>query len=150
MQATSIRFPMFHLAFPVGNIPETKRFYVEGLGGVAGRETAGSLIMEFWGHQLVAHVTHEPLGMPRSVYPRHFGLVFGTRSDWDALLQRAQAHQLAFYESPKQRFEGTPLEHWTFFLADPFGNLLEFKYYCHPSAIFGETHYRRIGDTQAS
>jgi extradiol dioxygenase family protein len=137
---------IFHLAFPVSNIPATKAFYVDGLGCEAGRENPGSLILNLCGHQLVAHVTHEPLTPQRGIYPRHFGLIFPEESDWEALLARAQAKELTFYQQPKQRFVGLPLEHRTFFLEDPFHNVLEFKYYCHPSAVFGEAAYAQIGD----
>ncbi len=38
------------------------------------------------------------------------------------------------------------LEHDMFFLSDPSGNLLEFKYYHHRSAIFGETGITVVGE----
>jgi len=41
----------------VEDIPQTKAFYVQGLGCRAGRETARSLILNFYQHQLVANVT---------------------------------------------------------------------------------------------
>ncbi len=137
---------LFHLAFPVGNIPDTKRFYVDGLGCEPGRESPSALIMNFQGHQLVAHVTREPLSPQGSIYPRHFGVVFETEVNWEALVNRAKAKALTFYQEPKRRFEGTPLEHCTFFLEDPFHNLLEFKYYCSPSAIFGENDHAQVGE----
>jgi hypothetical protein len=136
---------LFHLAFPVADIPTTKQFYVEGLGCEPGRETPNSLILNLYGHQLVAHVTQE-LSPQKGIYPRHFGLVFLQEGDWDALLDRAKAQHLEFYQSEKRRFPGSVLEHRTFFLQDPFFNLLEFKYYCHHSAIFGETEQALVGD----
>ncbi|MGF1568436.1 MAG: VOC family protein [Nodosilinea sp.] len=136
---------LFHLAFPVTDIPAAKGFYVEGLGCEPGRETAQSLILNLYGHQLVAHTTPEVL--PQSgIYPRHFGLVFLAEPTWTALLERAKAHQLKFHQGEKRRFPGSPLEHRTFFLEDPFYNLLEFKYYCSPSAIFGELQHSLVGD----
>lgn len=136
---------LFHLAFPVADIPTTQQFYVEGLGCEPGRETPGSLILNLYGHQLVAHVARD-LTPQKGIYPRHFGLVFLQEPDWEALLQRATDRQLQFYQGAKRRFPGTPLEHRTFFLEDPFYNLLEFKYYCHPSAIFGEVQLAQVGD----
>ncbi|NET31800.1 MAG: glyoxalase [Cyanothece sp. SIO1E1] len=137
---------LFHLAFPVSDIVQTKAFYVNGLGCQPGRENPKSLILNLYGHQLVAHVTHEPLTPQRGVYPRHFGLVFTAEDDWNTLLERAQGQKLKFYQQPKQRFLESPLEHRTFFLEDPFFNLLEFKFYRYTSAIFGETHHAQIGD----
>ena len=137
--------PIFHLAFPVGNISQTRQFYVAGLGCEPGRETPASLILNLYGHQLVAHVSPN-LTPQKGIYPRHFGLIFTAEVDWEALLQRAKDCQLQFYEAEKRRFVDTPLEHRTFFLEDPFHNLLEFKYYCHPNAIFGESDLALVGD----
>ncbi|TVP67392.1 MAG: glyoxalase [Leptolyngbya sp. LCM1.Bin17] len=136
---------LFHLAFPVVDLATTKDFYIAGLGCQPGRETPNSLILELYGHQLVAHLTPEVTPQV-GIYPRHFGLVFLSESDWETLLHRAKQHQLAFYQTEKRRFPGSPLEHRTFFLQDPSHNLLEFKYYCSPSAIFGEVEHSQVGD----
>jgi extradiol dioxygenase family protein len=95
----------------------------------------------------VAHLTHEELTPQRGIYPRHFGLIFPTQGDWQALADRALARALPFYQEPRWRFVGTPLEHGTFFLQDPFHNLLEFKYYRNASAIFGERELALVGDS---
>jgi hypothetical protein len=137
---------LFHLAFPVTDIAQTKAFYVGGLGCELGRESPSALILNLCGHQIVAHVTREPLTPQRGIYPRHFGLIFTSESDWEALLERAQQKQLNFYQEAKRRFPGLPTEHRTFFLEDPFGNLLEFKYYCEAEAIFGRSEFDRVGD----
>ena len=67
---------IFHLAFPVTDIEQTIAFYVDGLGCKMGRESRHALILNLYGHQLVAHVTKEPLIPQKGIYPRHFGLVF--------------------------------------------------------------------------
>jgi hypothetical protein len=137
---------LFHLAFPVTDIAQTKAYYVDGLGCIPGRENPHALILNLYGHQLVAHITKEPLISQRTIYPRHFGLIFTKEHDWQDLLERAQLQQLLFREEPKNRFVGSALEHRTFFLEDPFYNLMEFKYYRHPEAIFGSSEYAQIGD----
>jgi extradiol dioxygenase family protein len=137
---------LFHLAFPVTDIALAKAYYVDGLGCIPGRENPHALILNLYGHQLVAHVTKEPLTPQRGIYPRHFGLIFKCESDWNQLLERAKSQQLKFREEPKQRFVGSPLEHRTFFLEDPFYNLMEFKYYRYESAVFGNEEYTKIGD----
>lgn len=136
---------LFHLAFPVGDIVTAKQFYVEGLGCEPGRETPSSLILNLYGHQLVAHLSAD-LTPQRGIYPRHFGLVFLAEQDWESLLARAKEKDLNFYQGEKRRFPGMPLEHRTFFLEDPFYNLLEFKFYAFPSAIFGEAELAMVGD----
>lgn len=137
---------IFHLAFPVTNIPQTKSFYIDGLGCIPGRESQHALILNLYGHQLVAHVTTDILTPQKAIYPRHFGLIFHDEKYWEELLKRAENKHLNFREKPKYRFTNLPLEHQTFFLEDPFFNLLEFKYYRYPEAIFGISEYTRIGD----
>ena len=136
---------IFHLAFPIENIPDTKKFYVDGLGCTVGRQTANSMILNLYGHQLVAHVT-EKIPPQTGIYPRHFGIVFPTLANWQALLDRSTAQNLNFYQSAKHRFSGAITEHRTFFLTDPFANLLEFKYYTHSEAIFGASEFSQVGD----
>lgn len=146
ISASVMNQTIFHLAFPVTDIAQAKAYYAEGLGCTIGRENAKSVILNLCGHQLVAHLTDEPLPLQKGIYPRHFGLIFTAEADWNALLERAQRQGVTFYQQPKYRFTGLPLEHRTFFLADPFHNLMEFKYYAHPSAIFGEVEFVQIGD----
>jgi extradiol dioxygenase family protein len=136
---------IFHLAFPVKDIPSTKAFYVDGLGCLVGRESPHSLILGFYGHQIVAHVVDE-INEPKGIYPRHFGIVFGEQPNWMALLERVQDKRLKFYQKPRVRFPDTPLEHRTFFLIDPSQNILEFKHYRFEQAIFGATEFNQIGD----
>ena len=137
---------LFHLAFPVTDIAQTKAFYVDGLGCTAGRETHHALILNLYGHQLVAHVTKDILTPQKAIYPRHFGLVFTSEQDFENLLQKSRDIQLLFREEPKHRFTGSPLEHRTFFLEDPFYNLLEFKCYRYHAAIFSSHDYAQVGD----
>ena len=138
---------LFHLAFPISDIAQAKAFYADGLGCEVGRENTSSIILNLHGHQIVGHLVHEPLTPQRGVYPRHFGVIFTNEADWEALLERAQNRGLKFYQQPKERFVDMPLEHRTFFLEDPFYNLLEFKFYRHAEAIFGEAAFAQIGDT---
>ncbi|HET9960817.1 MAG TPA: VOC family protein [Nitrospiraceae bacterium] len=137
---------LFHLAFPVHDLAVAKRFYVEGLDCVLGRESPRAITLGLAGHQLVAHVAKDPADPQKGIYPRHFGLILTVESDWEALVERAKAHGLKFYQQPRRRFAGTRIEHRTFFLEDPSGNLLEFKYYVHESAILGERDFSEVGD----
>ena len=137
---------LFHLAFPIKNIEETKRFYIEGLGCELGRESKVALTLNLAGNQIVAQMTTEFLGKPKSIYPRHFGLVFTSKEDWQAMANRAKENGLLFYQEPRTRFSDSRLEHHTFFLEDPAHNLLEFKHYTNESAIFGEHEAGEVGD----
>ena len=137
---------IFHLAIPINDIDKAKFFYCQQLGCELGRETSKALILNFYGHQVVAHITDEPLVRQKSIYPRHFGIVFLVESDWQDLVRRIEDHNIPFHLSPKERFVGELTEHRTFFLEDPFYNYLEFKYYRHFEAIFGGKEFTAIGD----
>ena len=137
---------IFHLAFPVNDLEETKRFYVNGLGCLLGRTSPNALTLALAGNQIVAHLTKEKQERQKNIYPRHFGLIFTKEKDWQILVNRARAKGLRFYREPKRRFEGSRIEHLTFFLEDPSCNILEFKHYKHDSAIFGEQHLSQVGE----
>lgn len=137
---------LFHLAFPISDVEQAKEYYGNGLGCKIGRESRNAVILNLYGHQLVAHLTKEPLTPQKGIYPRHFGLVFTSEADWEALRDRVEQHQLSFYDEPRLRFPGELTEHRTFFLQDPFYNLMEFKFYRHSEAIFGGHEYAQIGD----
>ncbi|TVQ55203.1 MAG: glyoxalase [Spirulina sp. DLM2.Bin59] len=137
---------IFHLAIPINDVAKAKQFYVEGLGCTLGRQSPQAMILNFWDHQVVAHVSHDPLTPQRGIYPRHFGLIFPVEADWETTLTRAKNHNLLFREPEKRRFPGQLTEHRTFFLEDPFYNLLEFKYYCHAEAIFSPQAGAAVGD----
>jgi uncharacterized protein len=140
---------IFHLAFPIHDMTEARRFYVDGLGCSLGRASARALTLGLAGHQLVGHLAERPPAQ-QGIYPRHFGLIFLSQDEWQSLADRASAHGLAFYQQPRVRFPGTRIEHRTFFLEDPSRNLLEFKHYTHQSAIFGERDVAEVGDTTPS
>jgi extradiol dioxygenase family protein len=138
---------LFHLAFPIHDIEAAKRFYVDGLGCTLGRESTHAVTFGLHDHQLVAHVVDQAPDEQKGIYPRHFGLVFLSKEPWLALADRAKAKGLTFYQQPRVRFPGSRIEHHTFFLEDPSGNLLEFKHYTRESAIFGERECREVGDS---
>ena len=137
---------LFHLAFPIHDIEASIRFYVNGLGCTVGRRSKQAITLDLAGHQLVGHLAtdHSP---QKGIYPRHFGLIFLSQEEWQALADQAKAKGLTFYQQPRVRFPGTRIEHRTFFLEDPSHNLLEFKHYTHESAIFGEQDFTEVGDT---
>lgn len=137
---------LFHLAIPVNDIQQAKAFYCQRLGCQAGRETSQALIINFYGHQVVAHQTQEPLQPQQGIYPRHFGLVFFQEEHWQHFRDRVQAQAVPFMVPPKLRFAGERTEHSTFFIADPCHNLLEFKFYRYPEAIFGQRQFAAVGD----
>ena len=137
---------VFHVAFPMKNIEETKRFYMDGFGCAVGQESKVALTLNLDGHQIVVQMTSETIKQPSGIYPRHFGLVFTTKEELQAIMDRAKDKKLPFYKEPHTRYADSPLEHHTFFLEDPAHNLLEFKHYTNESAIFGKREFSDVGD----
>ena len=48
--------PRFHLAFPVRDLTEARRFYGSLLGCPEGRSSPEWVDFDFYGHQIVAHL----------------------------------------------------------------------------------------------
>lgn len=134
--------PRFHLAFPVRDLREARRFYTDVLGCGVGRESDGWVDFDFRGHQITAHLVadqpdrtlHNPVD-GRQVPARHFGLVLDW-DDWHALADRLRGAGVEFLIEPCIRFEGEPGEQATLFITDPSGNALEFKSFKDPERIF--------------
>jgi extradiol dioxygenase family protein len=132
----------FHLAIPVNNLVEATHFYGYVLGCKKGRSDKHWIDWNFFGHQLVTHLVDV---MPHAIHPNqvdnksvpvpHFGLVLN-ESSWLQVIDNIKAHKIAFQLDPYIRFKGETGEQGTFFLFDPAGNALEFKYFHDMTQIF--------------
>jgi extradiol dioxygenase family protein len=138
---------LFHLAFPIHDFELAKAFYLDQLGCKLGRESEHAVIFQLADHQIVGHKIEELPPRQETIYPRHFGLIFLKKTEFDRFIQQLNAKQVPFEFALKTRYPNTKIEHQTFFLRDPSNNLLEFKYYTYPTAIFGETEFKKIGDS---
>ncbi|PCJ32357.1 MAG: glyoxalase [Alphaproteobacteria bacterium] len=133
--------PRFHLAFPVTDLAEARRFYTGVLGCKLGRESENWIDFDFYGHQIVAHYNEVMPECPTSavegkqVPTRHFGLLLG-RDEWQRLANKLTALDIDFLIPPHIRFEGQPGEQATLFIQDPSGNGLEFKSFATDDDIF--------------
>jgi hypothetical protein len=56
----------------------------------------------------------------------HYGVVLAWE-EWEKLVARLTDARVNFLLAPRIRFAGKPGEQGTFFVADPTGNVLEFK-----------------------
>ncbi len=128
--------PIFHIAFPVKSVESTLIFYRDQLGLRIDLIERDRCIIDFFGHQAVAHVSEKDVPPRVSLYPRHFGVILDDERKFDEFHQRLQRISMPFFERLFVRFEGTPREHKTFFLKDPSNNLIEFKWYRDPGLIF--------------
>lgn len=132
----------FHLAIPVTDLVAARAFYGELLGCPEGRSAAHWVDFDFYGHQLVCHQVeardavagHNPVD-GESIPVPHFGVVL-TRPQWDAASARFDAAGAGYVVAPTIRFEGTAGEQATFFVADPSGNVLEFKAFADLGQLF--------------
>ena len=127
---------IFHLAIPCRNLDEAVHFYADRLGCRLARRYEDHITLDFFGAQMVCHLAPERIDPDPQMYPRHFGLTFLRREEFDAMLERSREAGVRFYREPFVRFEGRPEEHWTFFLQDPSNNLIEIKYYLDPSMAY--------------
>jgi extradiol dioxygenase family protein len=141
MDGTADTRARFHLAMPVDDLVEARRFYGEVLGLAQGRSSDTWVDWNFHGHQVVTHLApgradgiHNPVDGHDVPVP-HFGLIL-TIADFHALADRLRAAGVTFVIEPYVRFAGEIGEQWTMFLLDPAGNALEFKAFADDSQIF--------------
>jgi uncharacterized protein len=127
---------VFHLAIPVHDLDEAQHFYVTQLGCKLARRYHDRITVDFFGDQVVCHLTEGEPPTPESLYPRHFGVTFREAADFEALHACAVTRKIPFYQDVSTRFEGMVEEHRTFVLRDPSGNLLEFKHYHDPRMMY--------------
>src|SRR5207302_8112949 len=105
----------FHLAIPAKDLDAAQALYVAGLGCRLARRYTDRITLDFFGDQVVCHLSDKIDREPR-MYPRHFGVTFRERSEYEALLHLARQRELAFFHEPMTRFEGKVEEHLTFML----------------------------------
>jgi hypothetical protein len=125
----------FHLAIPSHDLDAAHRFYVEGLGCKLARRYADRITLDFFGDQVVCHLS-EAWDREPVLYPRHFGVTFRERDDWERLLALVRQRDLCVFAEPARRFADLVERHSTVVLADPSNNLLEFKHYDDPRMMY--------------
>ena len=135
-------YPRFHLAFPVTDLGQARRFYGDFLGCAEGRSSddgSTSISMATRSSRTrsrraeMADATSLVDG--QNVPVRHFG-VDPRSAGWEALAARLVAAGTKFIIEPYVRFRGLPGEQATMFFLDPFGNALEFKAFADINRLF--------------
>jgi uncharacterized protein len=122
---------VFHLAIPAYNLADTEGFYVGQLGCKLARRYSDRITVDFFGDQLVCHLSDPPEGTTGALglYPRHFGVTFREAADFDAVHRLCLQRKIDLFSDMRNRFEGMVEVHRTFVLRDPSDNLIEFKHY---------------------
>ena len=136
--------PPFHLAFPVDDLSAARAFYGGLLGCPEGRSSESWIDFDFYGHQVVAHLSPGEVGRAASnqvdgkdVPVRHFGVILPWDA-WHALADRLRQAGVRFIIEPGIRFAGQVGEQATMFFLDPAGNALEFKSFRDMARIFAK------------
>jgi uncharacterized protein len=136
--------PLFHLAFPVRDLAQARQFYGQLLQCPEGRSSDAWIDFNFYGHQIVAHLSPEecqPVSTGKvdheDVPVRHFGAVLAMQT-WRDLADRLRQQKIDFIIEPQIRFEGQVGEQATMFFLDPSGNALEFKAFADMSQVFAK------------
>jgi extradiol dioxygenase family protein len=135
---------LFHLAFPVHDLAEARRFYGGLLACPEGRSSDAWVDFNFYGHQIVAHLAQRETA-PRAtnavdghdVPVRHFGAIL-SMAEWELLADRLKRANIRFVIEPHIRFKGEIGEQATMFFLDPSGNALEFKAFGDLSQVFAK------------
>ncbi|HTT60140.1 MAG TPA: VOC family protein [Acidimicrobiales bacterium] len=131
---------VFHLAIPAYDLDQTVEFYVTKLGCKLARRYEDRVTFDFFGDQLVCHLSEAPperVSMSElPMYPRHFGVTFREQGDFDRLYQLCHQREVPFFADVSLRFEGRVEVHQTFVVCDPSSNLLEFKHYTDPRMMY--------------
>ena len=122
---------MFHLAFPVIDLEEAKKFYVTLLDCRLGRVNDQWLDLYFFGHQLTLHQRPDQVLGRAQQGVRHFGAILAW-DVWETYAARLEQQGATFAVPPTVSHEGTPREQAKLFLRDPSGNGIELKAYRQP------------------
>ncbi len=131
----------FHLAFPVDDLDAARRFWGGIMGCPEGRSSDHWIDFDFYGHQIVTHLTTTAIDQTsnpvdgHNVPVPHFGIVLGMK-EWKALAARLTDAGVEFAIAPYIRFEGQPGEQATMFFRDPAGNAIEMKAFADRSKLF--------------
>jgi len=136
--------PPFHLAFPVHDLTLARQFYGGLLGCSEGRSADDWVDFNFFGHQIVAHLSPQEIGTiaanavdGHKVPTRHFGVVLDM-AQWRVMADKLTAAGVEFIIAPYVRFKGEPGEQATMFFLDPSGNAVELKAFADLASLFAK------------
>ena len=134
----------FHLAFPVQDLHAARAFYAGVLGCTEGRSSNEWIDFNFYGHQIVAHLSPAPVNPlhdnevdGKHVPVPHFGIVLPMK-EWQELAGRLQETGMKFEIEPYIRFKGQAGEQATMFFYDPSRNAIEIKAFADIGQLFAK------------
>lgn len=126
-----------HVAVPCRDLEETARWYAQVLGAQPVRILKDRVTFSFGGVlQLVCHLERRAIEPNPRAYPRHHGLTFLRMEDFARMKAHIEKLGIRFLVRPALRFANSAHEHQTFMVADPSGNVVEFKCYVRPECSY--------------
>ena len=126
-----------HVAVPCRDLAEAARWYAEVLGAQPVRILKDRVTFSFGGVlQLVCHLERRSIVSNPRAYPRHHGLTFVRMADFSRLEGHVAKLGVKFLVRPSLRFADSAHEHRYFMVADPSGNVVEFKCYARPESSY--------------
>ena len=138
----STKISPFHLAIPVWNLEECRKFYADILECPQGRSSTHWVDFNLFGHQLVIHYKPKNENQNhcnevdgKQVPVPHFGVVLNI-NNWEQLADRLKSKSVNFVIEPYIRFKGEVGEQATMFFLDPSNNALEFKAFKNLEHLF--------------
>lgn len=132
---------LFHIAYHVTDLNQSREFYGNLLGCTEGRSTDTWVDFDFFGHQISLHVgkpfetTNTGKVGDHMVPMPHIGIILSL-DDWLILSKRLLNANIEFEIPPIIRFEGEAGEQRTMFFRDPSGNPIEIKGFKSFKTIF--------------
>ena len=134
----------FHVAIPVHNLEECRKFYRDVLNCEEGRSSDHWVDFNLFGHQLVIHYKpkaqeethHNPVDGKQVPVP-HYGVVLPWDM-FDSFAEDLRSKGVQFVIEPYIRFKGEVGEQATMFFEDPAGNALEFKAFRNMDQLFAK------------
>jgi extradiol dioxygenase family protein len=132
--------PILHLSIPVRDLSEAQAFYVEKLGCQAARTRPEFIDVWFFGMQITLQDRPDEQVPSQSGASRHFGVTLG-RDEFDTMVARLHEHEVDWVVPVSTDDPGTPVEQTKTKIADPSGNVIEFKTYVDVAAALENSTY---------
>ena len=126
----------FHLAIPTHDLDAAERFYTDALGAERARRYDDRVTFRWHDHQIVCHLCPDEIDPEPKMYPRHFGMTFVNKEQFEEAYRQARDSGCGFFKDRFVRWPDKPETHETFFIADPSNNLIEFKWYADSKYIY--------------
>lgn len=126
-----------HIAIPCRDVEEAARWYAEVIGAAPVRILKDRVTFSVGGVlQLVCHLETRDIEPNPRAYPRHAGLTFLRMEDFTRLKNHVEQSGVKLLVKSMTRFAESAHEHQSFMLADPSGNVIEFKCYLRPECSY--------------